>query len=223
MLVVRTDLAEAQAAAWQELGSAGPCFTGAQRVELMQTAIDAYFDRAPLPPWVTPSSVTGRLPANPLSRPVAHDIVFRVAAHAGTLTESWYRSMVDQVGERAYIELVALTCTVVPIISFRRALGLEPWAMPAVVDGPPTNVVAESLASATLNWVPVAAPADQTASVLQAFTALPTENARVWRLAATQYIPNDEMSDPHWTRGTLTRPQIELVAMRVSQLRQCFF
>jgi hypothetical protein len=31
------------------------------------------------------------------------------------------------------------------------------------------------------------------------------------------------MVDPRWTRGPLSRPQMELVATRVAQLRQCFF
>jgi hypothetical protein len=29
--------------------------------------------------------------------------------------------------------------------------------------------------------------------------------------------------DPLWTRGTLSRPQMELVAARISQLRECFY
>jgi alkylhydroperoxidase family enzyme len=31
------------------------------------------------------------------------------------------------------------------------------------------------------------------------------------------------MVDPRWTRGTLSRPQMELVATRVAQLRDCFY
>ena len=46
---------------------------------------------------------------------------------------------------------------------------------------------------------------------------------RLWTLAAAQYIPNKEMVDPRWTRGTLSRQQIEIVAARVSQLRECFY
>jgi hypothetical protein len=46
----------------------------------------------------------------------------------------------------------------------------------------------------------------------------------VWDvLAPAQYIADEEMVDLAWTRGTLSRPQIELVAARVAALRQCFF
>ena len=75
----------------------------------------------------------------------------------------------------------------------------------------------------TLNWVPVAAPADQRASVVQALSALPDEFDNLWQLAAAQYMSDAEMVDPAWTRGTLSRPQMELVAGRISKLRDCFF
>ena len=58
---------------------------------------------------------------------------------------------------------------------------------------------------------------------MQAFTSVPAELDRLWMLAAAQYIPNLEMVDPQWTRGTLSRPQMELVAARISQLQECFY
>jgi hypothetical protein len=79
------------------------------------------------------------------------------------------------------------------------------------------------LAPAGLNWVRVTSPADEVAAVVQAFTSVPAEHHRLWMLADAQYIPSKEMVDPHWTRGTLSRPQIELVAARVSQLAECFY
>ena len=83
--------------------------------------------------------------------------------------------------------------------------------------------VAERLAAATLNWVPVAAPADIRASVVQALSALPDEFDNLWRLAAAQYMSDSDMADPAWSRGTLSRPQMELVAGRISRIRECFF
>jgi hypothetical protein len=76
-----------------------------------------------------------------------------------------------------------------------------------------------------LNWVPVAAPADQTAAVVQAYTAVPDELANTWRMADAQYMPSSEMIHADWMRrpGGLTRAQSELVAARVAQLRECFY
>jgi hypothetical protein len=69
----------------------------------------------------------------------------------------------------------------------------------------------------------VAAPADQRAAVVQALSALPDEDANLWQLAAAQYMSDEEMADPAWTRGTLSRPQMELIAGRLSLRRECFF
>jgi hypothetical protein len=60
-------------------------------------------------------------------------------------------------------------------------------------------------------------------SVVQALSALPDEWANLWRLADVQYMSDRAMDDPRWTRGTLSRPQMELVAGRLSLIRECFF
>jgi len=71
----------------------------------------------------------------------------------------------------------------------------------------------------------VAAPADQTAAVVQAYTAVPAEQVNTWRMADAQYMPNDDMVNPAWTRraGGLSRAQMELVAARITKLRDCFY
>ena len=126
-------------------------------------------------------------------------------------------------GDLAYVELVAIACTVAAVVGFRRAAGLEPWELPLPVDGQPSRAVPPDLVVAGLNWVRVTRPADEVAAVVQAFSSVPAEYERLWSLAAAQYIPNLEMVDPRWTRGTLSRPQIELVAARISKLRECFY
>jgi hypothetical protein len=222
-LLVRDDLTAAQSAAWSALAQPDSSWTGAQRVELAATAIAALAARPPLPPWVPPSTVAGVLPATPLAPTAAHDVVYRVARHASTLTEGWYHQAVGVVGEVAYVELVALTCQVAAVWSFRRGIGVPLAPLPTPADGPPTGHVAPELVQPQLNWVPVAAPADARAAVVQAFTAVPDSNARVWALADAQYMPDAEMVHPDWTRGTLSRPQMELVAMTVSRSRECFY
>jgi hypothetical protein len=43
------------------------------------------------------------------------------------------------------------------------------------------------------------------------------------RLHAVQYIPMLEMGELGWNRGTLSRPEVELVASRLSAARECFY
>jgi hypothetical protein len=220
---VRADLMTAHREAWDALGRPGTWWTGPQRLELAGTALAAMTAKEPLLPWIAPSTVDGWL-ADDLRAPrAAHDAIYRIAAHAATLTEPWYEGMRDQLTDLAYVEIVAIACTVAAVVAFRRAAGLESWPLPTPVDGEPSRTVPPDLVEAEMNWVRVRSPADEKAAVVQAFTSVPAELDRLWTLAAAQYIPNLEMVDPRWNRGTLSRPQTELVAARISQLRECFY
>jgi hypothetical protein len=42
-------------------------------------------------------------------------------------------------------------------------------------------------------------------------------------LSAAHYLPMGQVRDPSATAGTLNRLQMELIAGRVSALRQCFY
>jgi hypothetical protein len=44
-------------------------------------------------------------------------------------------------------------------------------------------------------------------------------------MAAAQYMPVEEMVHPDWTRrpGGLSRAQMEVVAARLTSLRECFY
>jgi hypothetical protein len=224
---VRTDLSTVHRQAWAALGMPGTWWTGEQRIELAATALEAMTEAAALAPWTAPSTISGKLPARPAAPGIAHDAIYRVARHAGTLTDTWYRHVIHELGDErgdvAYVELVAIACTVSAVVAFRRAAGLPAWTLPDPVGGEPSQTVPANLVDAQLNWVRVTAPADERAAVVQAFTSVPDEHHRLWMLADAQYIPDLEMVDPQWTRGTLSRAQMELVAARVSQLRECFY
>lgn len=223
-LVIRDDLAEAHRLAWKHLAAPGSWWGGAQRVELARTALGAIVDDDPQPPWV-PVSSTDRLPAERAAPDLAHDVVHRIARHAGTMTEDVYRRAADELGELPYVELCGIASTVGAVTHFCRNIGVEVPPLPDPIPGEPSRERPDELAVAALNWVPVAAPADQTAAVVQAYSAVPGEYRNNWRMADAQYIPKDEMVHPDWSRrpGGLTRPQTELVAARIAQLRECFY
>jgi hypothetical protein len=223
-VIVRDDLVEAHRLAWNHIAAPGSWFTGAQRVELARTALGAIADSDPLPPWVA-ASRSGRLPAVRVAPDAAHDAAHRIARHAGTVTEDVYRAYADALGELPYVEVCAIVSTVAAVAHFHRNVGLPVPPLPPAVAGEPTRAQPERLAPATLNWVPVAAPADEVAAVVQAYSAVPGEWTNTWRMADAQYMPEPEMVHPDWSRrpGGLSRAQMELVAARVAQLRDCFY
>lgn len=178
---------------------------------------------APPPPWASPEQVAsflGDVADAPLA---AHVATVRMARHASTITREWYDAVAAEIGDLAYVELVGIVCVVAATTSFRRSLGLADRDLPAAGDAAATRAAPPATASGRLNWVPVAAPADENAAVVQALTAVPSANAALWSLADVQYIPDAEMVDPLWTRGTLARSEMELVAVSVSAGRECHY
>jgi hypothetical protein len=222
-LTIRPDLLAAQHAAWREVTAPGASWSGAQRAAIAATALAALDDPDPLPPWVAPSGVGRELPGAGELTDDARDAIYRIARHAGTLTEDWYRAVLaagtDPV---AYVELIGVVAAAAAVDGFYRAIGMDRPPLPETVDGPPHRRH-PPVEPATLNWVLVAAPADVEASVVQGLSAAPADFEDVKRLAAAQYIPFDEMGELAWSRGTLSRSEMELIAARLSALRQCFF
>ncbi len=211
-MIVRDDLAEAHRLSLAHVASPGARLTAARRVQIGEVARDAYLAVAPSPPWV-----------RPFGDPVL-DVAYRLARHAGTITEQWYEQIISEgMHPLEWVEIVGVVVATIPPVAFAHAVGLALPELPSPVAGKPTGREAAELAPARLNWVPVAAPADKVASVVQALSALPDEWDNLWRLAGAQYMSDRQMDDPLWNRGTLSRPQMELVAGRLSLIRECFF
>jgi hypothetical protein len=209
---VRDDLAAAHAASLAHVVAPGARLTGERRRRIAEVAIDAYLTAEPSPPWVRPYG------------DAALDVAYRLARHAGTITPDWYEQIVTEgLHPVEWVEIVGVVIAVLPPVAFARAVGNPLPALPAAVDGVPHGREADELAPARLNFVPVAAPADRMPSVVQALSAVPDEWHNLWRLAEAQYMSDRQMDDPLWNRGTLSRPQMELVAGRLSLIRECFF
>jgi len=222
---VRDDLAAAHAAWLDHVATAGTWWTGAQRVAFVETLWAALDDTDPLPPWVPPSTVPGRIPDDPPLPAAAYDMAYRLARHAATTTESWYRATVDALGAApAFVELASLAATGMAVAAFGPAVGAARPALPSPRDGEPSGELPDLL-PATMNWVPVAGEPDALPAVVQAFSAVPAEHAMQWRLAAAQYMPWPEMVHLDWQRdgSPLHRRQLELVAARLSLHRRCFY
>ena len=220
---LRPDLVAAQAAAWRSVTSPGASWSGAERAAIAATVLAALDDADPLPPWVSPSQAQRSLPGTGVLPEVVVDAAYRIARHAATLTDEWYRSQIEQgIHPIAYVELVGIICAVAAVDGFFRASGLDRPPLPETLDGPPHGRLPD-VEPATLNWVLVSPPADRDAAVVQGLSAAPDDRGIVQQLAAAQYIPFDEMGELGWSRGTLSRGEMELVASRLSLARECFY
>ncbi len=129
-VIVRDDLAEAHRLAWEHVAAPGTWWTGVERVELAGTALLAITDADPLPPWIGVTS-TDRLGAGRAVPPVADDVAYRLARHAGTMTRHVYDAAVAELGELPYVELCAIVSTVAAVAHFCRNIGVEVPPLPA--------------------------------------------------------------------------------------------
>mgnify|MGYP006274767917 CR=1 FL=1 len=222
---VRTDLAEAHRVARLSLASGGNWWSARSRRALAITAIRAMWVTDPLPPWASDDAIVEFVGAASLGDvPIAaHRAAARMARHAASLDRTWYERIRNEIGALAYVELVAIVCIAAATSSLRHSLGFDPLELPPANDDDASLIDSPVIADARLNWVPVATPVDEVAAVVQALSAVPSANSDLWRLADAQYIPDAEMVDPLWTRGTLTRVEMELVATEVSWARECHY
>jgi alkylhydroperoxidase family enzyme len=138
------------------------------------------------------------------------------------------------VGEAEYVEIVGIVAQITNVDSFCRALGVALHPLPEPVAGAPTRRRPQG-AKPGLAWVATIAPADargpearlyprlpQLPNVVRALSLVPDEVRGILSLGNVQYVPMEKLMELTAQR-TLTRPQMELIAGRVSALNQCFY
>jgi hypothetical protein len=235
-LPMRQDLVDAHQRAWQRLARAGTWWTGAERVAIAAEVRNAARCRAcsERKSALSPAAVTTPHAAVSGLRPAALDAVHRITRDPARLTKSWYeKTLASGLSDAEYVELVGVVVTVVSIDSFCRGLGVPPHPLPEPVPGEPTRyrpatAVLEGAWTATIPAAAVGgAEADlwspgRTGNVIRALSLVPDEVRELSQLGAAHYLPFNRMMDLRAARA-IDRMQIELLAARVSALRECFY
>lgn len=236
---VREDLAQAYREYWRKLAAAGSWWSGEQRVAIAQEVRNALRcsycaeRKQALSPYHFPGEHehSHNLPA------IAVDAVHRIVTDQGRITRDWVQHIQTHgLSEPHYVELAAVVVTVFSIDEFNRGLGLPPEALPTPLPGEPdhylpgntdstTGFVAMLPAQSKLNaresglWSP-----GRSANVLRALSLVP-DGVRDWQsVANAQYLPAEKLV--RFTAATgrsINRPQMELIAGRVSSYNECFY
>ena len=235
-LEIRPDLTDAHAHVWEKLAAPGTWWNGAERLAMAEVVRTALDDPDPTPPWVSASS-SGRVAHNPALSSQLQDAVYRLTRHAGTLTEDWYLSMRDAtaITHQQWVEVIDVVISVASVLRFAQLAGIDRPEFPTALDGEPLRQEQPSK-PANHHWVPVVHLEDMTpelepfyeglpviAPVIRALSSVPAAMDTLSVLSSAQYIPNREMVDLNWSRGTLSRRQMEFVAGRLSAHRECFY
>jgi hypothetical protein len=197
-------LGEAIRPIWARLGSAGATWAGSERVAMVaqaRAARDGHYVTAALAP------------------PVG-EAVEVVAARPASIRRATVELLVAQPelgGHAGYVELVGVVSRAVAIDTVFESLGLDRPALPRPLDGAPSGRL-DDRARPGKAWVPMVGGA----SITQALSLVPAENADLEALHGPLYLTFDEMGDAAIDKA-LSRPQMELVAARTSAHNACFY
>jgi len=233
---LRDDLREARARAWEAVRSPGTWLTGERRVAVAaeirharDCALCARIRSALSPEVAGTHESLGRLGAAEV------ELVHRVVNDPGRLSEPWARSVLaGGVSEGEYVEIVGLVALLMILDTFNRAAGLAPDPLPAPVAGEPSRYRPGG-AKKKAAWLPLTEPEDATEAdgpmypspkagyIYRGLSLVPQSLRDYWALANVHYLPGQFVYQFDKTIRAISRPQIEVLASRVSALHQCVY
>jgi len=234
---VREDLDAAHAWSWARVTRPGTWWTGPERAAIAAEArhaaacgLCASWSDAPGPDRLG----QGHQHLGGLSEP-AIDVIHRVMNAPGHLRRAWFDSVVATgLSVEAYVEIIGVLATVVAVDTTARGVDAPQPALAAGEPGEPSRHRPDGLGDFGA-WVPMLDPAHladserdlfpsgQAANIQRALSLVPEEIRTLQRLHAAQYVPYDKVADAAAGTAALTRPQVELVAGRVSAVNGCYY
>ena len=206
---------------WEVIARPGRWWTGAERVEIARVGRAAR-DFAALRSEMLPES--------------AVYAIQKLVVDNANLNRDWYQQIISSEGmtEERYVELVAVVVHALSIDEFHRALDLDLEPLPDPLAGQPSRKRPPE-AEQRYSWPAIVpkdglnpgdemlyGPMEWGANVISALSLIP-ENVRwLHDLSEGHYLSFKEMRMPDPLRA-ISRPQIELIAARVSSLNECFY
>jgi hypothetical protein len=236
---IRPDLVEAFRAYWQRLAAPGTWWTGSQRVAIAEetrrsAGCALCLERRTA---LSPHAVAGEHEATDLLPATAVDAVHRIASDPARLTRSWFEKLLaGGLPDTHYVEALGVVVSLVSIDAFHRALGLPLEPLPTPEAGEPSRRRPPEAAAGTA-WVPllparriagpdadlyITPPPAPLPNVLRAMSLVPDAVRDLLALSDAMYFGPVEMLQLD-TQRALDRAQVELVAGRVSAMRECFY
>ena len=220
-LPIRDTTISSHRMSWEVIARPGRWWTGAERVEIARVGRAARdFDAVR----------SEMLPAS------AVYAIQKLVVDNANLNRDWYQEIIssEDMTEDRYVELVAVVVHALSIDEFHRALDLDLEPLPDPLPGQPSQIRPPE-AEQRYSWPAIVPkdglnPGDEMlygpmqwgANVISALSLIP-ENVRwLHDLSEGHYLSFKEMRMPDPLRA-ISRPQIELIAARVSSLNECFY
>ena len=236
-LPVRADLVEAHERAWAAIAAPGTWLDGAQRIAVVAEIRKARACGccARIKASLSPNAVKGEHDTLGVVSPAQVELIHRVVNDPGRLTEKWSQSVLAQgLGEGEYVETVGLIAMVMIMDTCHRALGLALRDLPAAKSGEPTRYRPPG-AKKKAAWLPLVEPEDAVESdgpmypspkagyIYRGLSMVPQAVRDYWALANMHYLPGEYVYQFGVSIRAIERPQVEVLAGRVSSLHQCAY
>lgn len=232
---VREDLPAAHERQWRRLAEPGAWWTGRERVAIaaeVRGARDCPLCRERAGA-LSPNAVRGQHKSRGELPDAAVEVIHRVATDPGRLSRGWFDGvMASGLTDGQYVELIGVVVTLVSIDAFCRGIGAPLHPLPEPRAGEPSRrrPPQAALDNAWLPMIPAngatGSESDlwgrRTGNVIRALSLVPDEVRGLKDLSAAHYLSIDQMANLGAGRS-IDRMQIELLAGRVSALRECFY
>ena len=234
---VRGDLVDAHHRAWDAIGAPGTWLDGAQRVavaaEIRRARDCAHCAR--IRAAISPNGVAGVHESLGQLGAAEIELIHRVVGDPGRLSEKWSQDMLARgLSDGAYVEIVGLIAMVMMLDTFPRAIGAVDTPLPAPQAGAPTRYRPAG-ARKKAAWLPITEPEDVTEAdgpmypnpkagyIYRALSLVPQAVRDYWALANSHYLPGPVIYKFDQSIRAIRRPQVEIIAARVSAMHQCVY
>ncbi len=214
---VRGDLTAALRRSWADIGRPGAWWKGPERVAIAALA-RAERIRRNEPPWSRDrGEPRTRLPEK------AIEAARKIGADPTHLDRDWAEAAITELGDARYVELASVVVTTVAADAFCEAMGIEHETLPEPEAGEPSRERPDNMGDIGA-WVPVQVIDWQRANVARALSLVPEGVRTFFRMVAAMYSGTaTDFNEMVWDHRPMSRPQVELLAARVSALNQCFY
>lgn len=226
---VREDLVKAHQKSWQQISQPGSNWTATERVNFVEESRQAANCTLcqSRKQALSPVAVKGDHDHLALLTPSVVEIIHKMSTDPGRISRQWFDDVMsmDDLGEAQYVEVVGVIATSIAISTFHETLGLGQLPAAPLQTGDVSGEIADAVTAGEA-WVPimkVAEGSQATANIMRALALIPAEQKNFWRVKRAHYMNTIERAVDESLADTLSRPQIEFIAARISALNECFY
>lgn len=164
---------------------------------------------------LSPDAVQGEHASGGGLPPVAVEALHGIRNDSGRLTRRWFDDLIDMgLQPEAYVELVAVAASSVIIDTFAQGVGAERPSLPDPEPGPPSFERSEDVVDAGA-WLPI--KREGRANIVRSLGLVPSARKLFLDTFGYSYYMRPDAA------FSISHPQVELIASRVSAVNECFY